>query len=543
VGLPDEGGLVTNTYDRRQFLAHSAAAAGGVVVAGALVDELAAGPAGAITKGGTLKVGLISEQNKPFSPPYANMDLSGFCYARTVYDPLCVVSSDGKTVYPYLCESVTPNASFNQWTITARPGVKFHNNKPCNGDAIFANLMACYNSVLTGPVLKQLVSAITHTAGTSTVVVHTKYKWTSFPYSLSEQQICFIAEPTTLKDVKTINPVGTGPFVFSSWNYNTSFICSKNTNYWRAGLPYLDSIELHPVPDDTTRMQALQDGNLDMIIEATGTQLVKFPTLGGGYNYVTDIKGKLAYSPSSNCIMMNCTKAPFNNLEFRKACAYAIDRATFNTVIDKGQSTPIDGIYLPGSQYYKKPAYPAYSVALAKSTLKKVPASVPRKFTLTCVNSPIVTESAEFIQSELKVIGITVTLNPVEQGTLIGDAIYGQYQAMTWSQFGGVSPDTNYPWFSAKVTGLNFAKNYDPKILSAMYAGMAATTTAARVKAWSFVNDQLGKDIPYLWTDRAIIGIAAHTDVQNWKTFTDPAGHQILQPNEGVMFYTEIWKS
>ncbi|HEY8081285.1 MAG TPA: hypothetical protein VIE15_04275, partial [Acidimicrobiales bacterium] len=135
-----------------------------------------------------------------------------------------------------------------------------------------------------------------------------------------------------------------------------------------------------------------------------------------------------------------------------------------------------------------------------------------------------------------------VTINPVSQATLIGDAIFSQYQAMTWSQFGGVSPDTNYPWFSTK-TGLNFANNLDPKIEAAMINGMAATTTANRVKYWSFVNQQIARDLPYLWTDRAVIGIVAKNNVQNWKTFTDPSGHPVLQPNQGVMFYTEIWKS
>jgi peptide/nickel transport system substrate-binding protein len=534
---------VTNTYDRRQFLAHSAAAAGGAVVAGALVDELSAGPAGAATHGYTLNVGLISEQHRPFTPDYANMDQSGFWYGRLVYDPLCVTSSDGKTVYPYLAESVTPNAAFTAWTIKARPKVKFHNGAICDARAIYDNLRADYSSSLTGASLKALIASITLDEAAGTVTVHTKYKWTSFPYTLAEQQIGFIAEPTTLGTHYSGLPIGTGPFIANTWNYNVSFKATRNPVYWRPGLPYLNAVVLQPIPDDQTRYTALTDGNLDMIVEDTGSYLVKFPALGGGYNYVTDIHGKLPYSPSSNCIMMNCKKAPFNNLNFRKAVASAIDKVTFNKFIDKSQSAPIDGIYLPGTPYYKKPPYPPFSKPAAASYLKK--SGLPKSkwnFTLVAVNSPIVLQSATLVQSFLKAVGITVTIKPVSQAQLIGDAIFSQYQAMTWSQFGGVSPDTNYPWFSTK-TGLNFANNDDAKIESAMLAGMAASTTAGRVKSWSFVNDQLGRDVPYAWTDRAVIGVAAHTKVQNWKTFNTPAGKGVLQPNQGVMFCTEIWKT
>ena len=104
---------MTSTYDRRQFLTRSAAAAGGVVAAGAVTGELVGeGVAGAVTQGGTLKMGVISEQNKPFNPAHANMDTSGFCYARAIYDPLMVVSSNGKTVYPYLASSLKPNKTY-----------------------------------------------------------------------------------------------------------------------------------------------------------------------------------------------------------------------------------------------------------------------------------------------------------------------------------------------------------------------------------------------------------------------------------------------
>ena len=44
---------------------------------------------------------------------------------------------------------------------------------------------------------------------------------------------------------KATQPVGTGPFVVTSFKAGESLTVKKNPNYWRAseGLPYLDEIE------------------------------------------------------------------------------------------------------------------------------------------------------------------------------------------------------------------------------------------------------------------------------------------------------------
>jgi peptide/nickel transport system substrate-binding protein len=537
---------VTNTYDRRQFLTHSAAAAGGVVAAGAVVGELGlAGEAGAITKGGTLKMGVISDQNQPFTPAHANMDTTGFCCARAIYDPLMVVSANGKTVYPYLAASLTPNKTYTQWTIKARRGVKFHNGTPCNGDAINANMQENFTSILTGPAVQALISKFTHVHGSDTVVVHTKHPWVTFPFTLAEQQISFIAEPSTVKGSYSGNPIGTGPFVFSSW-LPGPLVATKNHNYWRPGLPYLNQVEFHTIVDGPTRFNALQTGNVDIIHESEGDVLKKFPTLGSGFTFERDFPGRPVYSPSSNCIMMNTSKAPFNIPTLRKACAYAMDQKQFVKTVDKGESSPIDGIFLPGSPYYKKTPYPTYNVAKAKALVAKVP-KAHRSFTLTYVSgSTSVLSAATLVQTFLGKIGVKVKLTGVTQNVLIGDAIFGAYQALTWAQFGGVSPDLNHPWFQTKPpsgTWLNFARNQDPKIESLMLAGMAAKTQAARQNAWASVNIRIQQDLPYLWIDRVVLGVAAKSTVQGWKSFKDHAGHAVLQPNQAVLFFTSTWIS
>src|SRR5580704_15132294 len=75
------------------------------------------------------------------------------------------------------------------------------------------------------------------------------------------------------------NPIGTGPFEFSSWDYTVKFVTTRNANYWRAGLPYLDQLEFHPIPDGPTRFSALQGGTVDIIHESEGDITKQFPKL------------------------------------------------------------------------------------------------------------------------------------------------------------------------------------------------------------------------------------------------------------------------
>ena len=442
---------------------------------------------------------------------------------------------------PYLAAAVTHNATYTQWTITARGGVKFHDGSPCNGDAIFANMQAVYNSSLTGPAVKAVIKSFTHTPGSSTVVINTKWKWTTLPYTLAEQQIGFIAEPSSLASGYSGLPIGTGPFVCQSWTANTAFVCTKNSQYWRPGLPYLGSVEMHPIPDGPTRLNALTGGSVDIIHEGDGKDLKAMKALpAGSYSSVIDFPGNPVYNPSCNCVMLNCSKAPFNNKALRTACAYAINRQSYVQFVDDNFSAPINGIYLKGSPYYKNPAYPAYNAAKAKTLVKALPSSV-KSFTLTYVaGSSSVLEYATLVQNQLQAAGLKVTLNGVSQGKLIGAAILGGYQAVTWAQFGGVAPDLNYPWFSTK-SGLNFARNFDSKIESLMETAFGETTASGREAKWGAVNNQIDKDIPYLWTDRSVVGVAAKNYVMNWKVSHAPNGATVLQPNQGVLFFTEVW--
>jgi peptide/nickel transport system substrate-binding protein len=139
---------------------------------------------GTPVRGGSLTVGLIAEIDG-FYPPTNHWDTNGFIYANTVYDPLMATAADG-SIQPYLAQSMTANSTFDVWTMTLRPGIKFSDGSPLTSAVVKANYTALASSALTGTALKQVASVTT--PDPMTVVYNLTGPNPSFPYGLATQR-------------------------------------------------------------------------------------------------------------------------------------------------------------------------------------------------------------------------------------------------------------------------------------------------------------------------------------------------------------------
>ena len=73
--------------------------------------------------------------------------------------------------------------------------------------------------------------------------------------------------PKAMQDFgKEVNrhPVGTGPFTFVSWSADTLRV-RKNPNYWKPGLPKVDTVTFRSSPENGARIAALQAGEAHFI--------------------------------------------------------------------------------------------------------------------------------------------------------------------------------------------------------------------------------------------------------------------------------------
>src|SRR5580698_9473649 len=158
-------------FDRRSFLAGSAALGAGLAVVGGGTDwagaSLTNGPGrnGISTatpkRGGSLVMGIDTEESG-FDPTSARWDEGGFLYGRCVFDPIAIVNAAGK-VEPFLASSIVPNADYTSWTITLRPGIVFHDGTPLDATALYTNIEKQATSILTGPAFATNIKGVSVT--------------------------------------------------------------------------------------------------------------------------------------------------------------------------------------------------------------------------------------------------------------------------------------------------------------------------------------------------------------------------------------------
>jgi len=549
---------MSHSYDRRSFLAGGLALGAGAAVLGALGD---AGDAGAAMtngpgrngissakpkRGGSVTFGIDTEESG-FNPSTARWDEGGFLYGRTVMDPIAIVNAAGG-VEPYLAESITSNEDFTAFTITLRPGIVFHDGTPLDANALHLNIEKSATSILTGPAFADQIASASVT-GPLAVTINMKTSWAPFPYYLAQAQTGYIAAPSMLNapDGGTSNPVGTGPFVFQDWVPNSHMTATRNPHYWRKGYPYLDSITYKPIINHDSRSDALETGEVDMMHSNSPDDLLQFR--GNTKWSYYDNSGQVVGQPTVQCVMLNTSAAPFSNQTLRVAMAKSINRTQYAKIIDKGIDAPMNGLFLPGSDYYSKTAYPAYDPSGAAALVKQVQKETgkPVSFSLLSTSDPETLAAAQFLQQAWQQAGMTVSISIVAQAEIINDALAGTYEATLWRQFGAVDPDLNYVWFSTQTTApplaLNMARNSDPKIQTALLAGRTTSDKADRIKAYQQVNEYLAQDVPYLWLARDTWAVIANPKVQNFANPTTLQGSKAVGFDEGVLWPTQIWVS
>ncbi len=566
---------MATAIDRRSFLARSAATAGGVVTAGTLADLAMAETAGATTFSGTLRVGLLDLPTGGVGPAWGKMDSAGFSIMRAIYDPLFVIDSTG-VPRGFLAESGTPSKDYKSWTIKLRSGIKFHDGSDLNADALIANMNGWINPnaiahYAVAPLIQPKGSSVAATTKVDnlTVTVKLNYPWVSFLNTLAEQQIAYVQSVGCINANKAKGgdgdkaPVGTGPFIFSScdWLEASVFKANHNPNYWIAGLPNVDKIEFHPIVDGVSRVAALGTGGTDMdIIVVSEPNAIKAyknnpAAANSDLGHYLDDSSSAGYkirTPAVNSIQFNCRTAlgykasPFSNyigggkasftgkgFLARKAVSEAIDRHAVNATVGFGITPNADQVFPPSSVYGKsKTAFPPYSASKATADAKKAGLT---KFNLMSTSDSSAVATANAVQGFCKTAGIDVTIVYKDASTLINAALVGNYDATLWTQFGGVNPDVNFPWWNTldgsngALVSINMAGNFDPVIETGMLSAMGAGTPKTQLSKWNAVQSQINKDIPYCWLSYQVSAIISHTHCSGWQTPTVTVGGSPIQ--------------
>jgi peptide/nickel transport system substrate-binding protein len=511
--------------------------------------------------GGTLVYGLEADTSTPWTPQNSVCAISCHMIMRTVYDTLASYDENGG-VRPYLAESIEPNADFTEWTITPQQGVLFHDGTPFDAAAICANISAHLTSVLTGKALLNVDGGPddpegpgpTVSADGASCVVPMKEPWTHFPVYLTGQ-IGYMASPTWLAAVaagtaEAAAPVGTGPFVFESYEPGNggSFIATKNADYWRAseGLPYLDQVEMRVFVDVQSRVNALLDGTVDMIHLSNGEFVADLREEDSIVLEETSTFGETSY------LLINNRDPVLSDVRVRRALAMATDNNSLSEDRSAGVQAPANGPYSPEQVgYLDDTGYPEFDLEGAIALVEEYEAeNGPLAITFDTTNDPYNRETNELIAANWQAAGIDVTINTVEQGAYILNALQGNFQVFGWRNHGGVDPDSQRIWWHSETAdpatnplALNFGGIADPDLDAQLEIIRTSNDDAERQAAAEEINRIFGEQVYNIWNTWTVWGLAHKPTVHGISDFTYPDGTGTISGNgiAGTHQIVQMW--
>ena len=535
MGPNDSRGLARKLLAMLLVLASLVAAACG----GGDDDEEAAEPSGEQSdqseqgdpvSGGSITVGLEAETSgwQPGSGNFAN---SGVSVAYAIYDPLVRLTPDGE-VYPYLAETIESNEDFTQWTVKLRPDVLFHDGTPLNSQA----MKTIFDTYLTKPGA--------NTAGALTGVQMVIVDDLTFTYQLPRANSGFadnlglaIGWPfsPTAAAANGANsgsmPVGTGPFVFESWERDNRLVVKKNPNYWQEGLPYLDEIVFRPIPDEDTRLSSLESGDIDVLQTLRQSYGVRARDLEGVDNYE-------ALGNTTGVNIFNTTKPPLDDVRVREALVLASDQAQAIEIQGgTGVVPPSSQIFSEDDPYYSEAvaeAWPGYDPEAAQELIDeyvndparsdgKAPGE-PVSFRYDCLPEQSLVDLASLYQTFWQDIGVEVELRQVEQATHVSEALSGDFQAKCFRA--GIDRDP-YPTLRDAFTlpsAVNFTRFTDPEIDAALQQLAASGDVEERKQYVEEVSMIVNENFPLSYHGSTLAVLAAQDYVKNVDGWTFPDG-------------------
>lgn len=433
------------------------------------------------TSGGSVTVGITQDLDSldPHSTAYAGTREVLF----NLFEGLVKAQSDGNLV-PAVASDYDISEDAKVYTFTLRDGITFHDGSPVTVEDVKYSIER-YADIQGEESAFSIFEKVV-IVDDKTVEVHLKEGNSEF---LAELTCAIMPEAG---DAKTAtNPIGTGPFKFESFTPGQKLVVQKYEGYWNKdkGYPYLDEVTFKIQPDTDAALLELKAGTIDIYQYLTSDQAATltngFDILEGSVNYVQGL-------------FLNNNYEPLKNVKVRQALYYAIDRDAVNEFLYEGKSHIIGTNMIPAfTKYYDESTETIYKkdIDKAKALLKE--AGYENGFTLNITvpnNYAPHQGTAEIIEQQLKEIGITVKLNPVEFTTWYNDVYLNRnYEATVVAVDGTLAPSS---WFSKNVSTspVDFTNYNNPEYDKIYQQAVNTTNDDEKVELYKQLQNILAED-------------------------------------------------
>ena len=449
--------------------------------------------------------------------PFAPGNRIGTSY---IFEPLFFVNNiDGK-VTPWLGTNYEWQGN-KTLVVTVRNGVKWNDGQSFSAaDVAFSfNYLKKYPA-LDSQGLWQVLSDVTASGDKVTF----NFKTPNVPtfYSIATTVIIpqhiwsSITDPT---QGMMKNPVATGPYMvgdFTPYQYTLK----KNPTYWQADKVQVKSIVFPVLGNNQTAALKLSSGEWDWATLFLPNVQNTFVSKDPNYNKYWFPAGGVV------SLALNLTKAPFNDVPFRQALAYAIDKQQISKQAEDGYVNVASqaGLILPGQSQALDPSLPnqgiySYDVQKAKQLLSQAGYKTNSSGQLLDKSGKAISfsievpngwsdwiQTAQVIQSNLQQLGITVNVTTPQYGAYSQSLSNGQFDGALMGFGGQASPYQAYnsllnSQFALPVgqsTSQNQERWKDPTVDAVLANWQQSTDQSTQQNDAYQIEQKMYKDVPVI---------------------------------------------
>tara|TARA_R110002072_G_scaffold70452_1_gene170018 strand:+ start:570 stop:2210 length:1641 start_codon:yes stop_codon:yes gene_type:complete len=455
--------------------------------------------------------------------PAIGYDWQNWSMIKSLYDGLMDYEPGTTELRPGLAESYEISDDGMVFTFKLRDGVQFHNGRVMTADDVkfsldrvtnpktqspgagFFGSIAGYEAISSGET--ESLSGV-KVIDDQTVEITLSRPDATFLHVMGLNFASVVAkeavEAAGADFGKTA--MGTGAFKLADWTIGQKLIFAKNENYWREGLPYLDTVTFEVGQEPIVALLRLQSGEVD--VPGDGIPPAKFQeVMNDPAQAARVIEGGQLHT---GYITLNVKMPPFDNVDVRKAVNMAINKERITQVIN-GRAVPATQPLPPSMPGYTEgyEGY-AYDPDAAKALLAEAGFADGFETELFVMNTDPNPRIAQAIQQDLSKIGIKASIQSLAQASVIAAGGEPDQAPMIWS--GGMAWIADFPDasnFYGPILGCDGAVQggwnwswYCNADIDAMAVKADSMTDPAKVderlKMWSDVYMKVMEDAPWV---------------------------------------------
>ena len=503
--------------------------------------------------GGTLRVAVEAEADG-LNPAANNFAVSAYVMTYPVVEPVSYWDAEGNWV-PHLAESFTKIGDGSSWQLKLREGIRFHDGTELDAD----DLIATFEAQLADPIISLALRPSYPTEGAITKIddYTVQYNpiraYAHFPQTITSQLgmvtssewLAAAAEDEGLNQ----KPVGTGPFMVDSRTQDEVTVLVKNPDYWAADRvdTYLDRIEIYPITDSGIAAERVAAGDIDLMITSNADAILTLRE-ADGVSTIENIRS------SEDFAMINAEMPPFDDIRARQALTFATDRDAYVSLIRQDTSPPADTMFHPDLVWHNPDVVQETNMPeRAAELVDSYCADFPDNCSGGRINMELQWSGPSVQQTriaELLIDGWEDYFNVTEQELLQDDHILqvavGQYNVVTWRQFGEIDPDNDVLWLecsSISFISLNWPRDCDPARDELLYEQRAIDDLDRRVEIWHEIQQNIRDSYTYVFFNHANWTVGHRDVVHGVCGQTGPDGDQLFCNNQGRVWLQGIWLS